>query len=265
LSEPTLLQSGVRRLIAAFRTQLAITLGRNLVGAYLFGSIAFPGFEPRSGDIDFYVVLRRPLEHTRMRNLDTMHRILSDKFRFGKNLDGFYITLRKARKRSTPARLPFAANGRLHKGGRDDAWALHRQHLRRGACIILHGPKPVTIVPSASWDEIKKALIDEISFAKRLAHKYSFWSVLSLCRIMYTLRNREVVVSKIQAAQWATRTMPREWKPLIQCALRAYLKKQRQGDQRMLMSNSHAFLRFASDQIAHRNIRKPARIVCAHQ
>ena len=239
----------IRQLIASFRIELIKILEHNLIGIYLFGSIAFPGFEPRSGDIDFYVLLRHPLTPIQKKTLDTMHRTLSSRFRFGKALDGFYITLPKASKRSMPTRLIFAANGRLHKNGRDDAWALHRQHLRRGACIVLYGPKPKTIVPSPSWDEIERALNIEISFAKKVIDKYPFWTVLSLCRLVYSFENRQVVVSKIQAAKWALRKLPNHWRTLIQSALRVYLKKQKHADQEMLKRNSDAFFKFASDRI----------------
>jgi hypothetical protein len=249
-SKLTSLPTSVRPLIAAFRVQLANIVGRNLVGAYLFGSIAFSGFDPRSGDIDFYVLIRRPLTVSQKRDLDRMHRALSDKFHYGERLDGFYITLIKARKRSTPRRLPFAANGKLHEGGRDNVWALHRQHLRQGACVVLHGPRPVTFLPSVSWNEITRALIAEFSYAKRIADKYPSYSVLNACRIVYTFKNKDGVVSKIQAAHWATSTMPHHWKPLIRSALRVYLKKPRRGDQKSLKNNSQAFLRFASSQMS---------------
>jgi hypothetical protein len=225
-------------------------LEQNLVGVYLFGSIAFPRFEPRSGDIDFYVLIRRPLTPIQRKALDTMHRILGSRFRFGRALDGFYITLSKASRRSIPTGLIFAADGRLHKNGRDDAWALHRQHLRQGACIILYGAKPKTIVPSPSWDEIERALNIEISFAKKVIHKYPYWTVLNLCRLIYSFENRQVVVSKIQAAKWALRKLPTQWRGLIQSALRVYLKKQKHVDQETLKSNVEAFFKFALARIA---------------
>ena len=80
--------SDIQQLIATFRIELVKMLGRNLIGIYLFGSIAFPGFEPRSGDIDFYVLVRRQLTPTQMTTLNAMHLILSSRFRFGKALDG---------------------------------------------------------------------------------------------------------------------------------------------------------------------------------
>lgn len=250
MSQLTSLPSDIQQLIASFRIELAKILEQNLIGIYLFGSIAFPRFEPRSGDIDFYVLIRRPLTQIQMKALDRMHRILSGRFRFGKALDGFYITLSKASKRSIPTRLIFAAHGRVHKNGRDDAWALHRQHLRQGACIILHGLKPKTITRPPSWDEIERALNTEISFAKKVIDRYPFWSVLNLCRLIYSFENRHVVVSKIQAAKWALRKLPNHWRPLIQSALRVYLKKEKPADRKMLRRNSDAFFKFALDQIA---------------
>jgi hypothetical protein len=250
LQRPTNLPSNIRSLIATFRKELVNTLAQNLVGIYLFGSIAFPGFEARSGDIDFYVILGRPLTLTETKALDAMHHTLSSTFRFGKNLDGFYITLSKATTKSTPTRLVFAADGRIHKEGVDDAWALHRQHLHKGACIVLYGPEPRTIVPPPTWKEIVRALHGEIRFAKKIIHKYPSWAVLNLCRLIYSFEKKEVAVSKIQAAQWAVRELPNQWRALIQSAVRVYLERQRRGDQERVKKNGFDFLKFASERIA---------------
>lgn len=255
-SHLTCLALDIRQLIASFRIGLICALGRNLIAIYLFGSITFPRFEPRSGDIDFYVLLRHPPTPTEKKALDTIHRKLSHRFRFGRALDGFYVPLAKASRRTIPTRLVFAADGRLHRGGRDDAWALHRQHLRRGACLVLYGPKPKTIVPSASWREIERDLDAEVSFARKIMRKYPFWTVLNLCRLIYSFEKRQVVVSKMQAAEWALRNLPTQWRILIQSAMRVYLRKR--GDQRILKKYSNAFFKFASDRIAQakRTVRK---------
>ena len=101
-SQLTYVASDIRQLTASFRTDLISTLGQNLIAIYLLGSIAFPRFEPRSGDIDFYVLLRRPLTLAEKKTLDTIHRKLSHRLRFGKALDGFYIPLTKASRKTTP-------------------------------------------------------------------------------------------------------------------------------------------------------------------
>ena len=98
------LPSKVRELVEEFRDELFTVLGTNLVGAYLHGSIALPGYEPHAGDIDFHVVNRRPLAREEIKRLDHLHRALAARFEFGKRLDGFYIPLAKARKSSTSSR-----------------------------------------------------------------------------------------------------------------------------------------------------------------
>jgi hypothetical protein len=251
----------VRQLVTSFREDLVSVLGRKLIAIYLFGSIAFPGFEPRSGDIDFYVLFRHPLTPAEKRRLQTIHHRLSLRYRFGKALDGFYIPLTKARRMTAPTHLDYASNGTLRSGGRDNAWALHRQHLRKEACLILYGPKPKRIVQSASWHEIQRDLNTEFSYAKRVMHKHPSYAILNLCRLIYSHEKKQVVISKIQAAKWAEQNLPIQWKTLIRTALKVYQRKK--SDQRTLRRNCDSFLEFASERIAqakHSAVRSRAKI-----
>ena len=43
-----------------------------------------------------------------------------------------------------------------------------------------------------------------------------------------------MVVSKIEAAKWALRKLPTQWRALIQSALRVYLKREKHADQETL-------------------------------
>jgi hypothetical protein len=88
----------------------------------------------------------------------------------------------------------------------------------------------------------------EVRFAKKMMQKYPFWTVLSLRRLIYSFEKRQVVISKVQAAEWALRNLLTQWRTLIRTALRVYLRKH--GDQGMLKKSSNAFSKFASDRIA---------------
>ena len=107
-----------RPLLHAFSEALRETLGRELIGLYVFGSAAFPGFVPESGDIDFITVTGRSPSRKQQEQLDRMHRKLASSFRHGALLDGFYLPLHKARRHRIPDRLAFGAQGRLGMGGR---------------------------------------------------------------------------------------------------------------------------------------------------
>ena len=133
-----------------------MSLGSNLAGAYLHGSVAFPEFEPRAGDIDFYVVVRRSLNAREIKGLDHLHRALAARFEFGSKLDGFYIPTVLAGRRESPKNLVYGAHGRLHRGASDDAWAIHREHFTHSAYIRLYGPRASRIFSRANWPEIRK-------------------------------------------------------------------------------------------------------------
>lgn len=225
------------------------SLGSNLVGAYLHGSIAFPEFEPRAGDIDFYVVVRRPLNRSETKSLDRLHRSLAAKFEFGKKLDGFYIPYAEARRQKNPKNLAYGAHGRIHRGGSDDAWALLREHFRRSAYIRLYGPRASRIFPRAHWPEIRNALYRQLVYARKIIDSDPWWSVLNLCRLVYSFERRGIAVSKLGAGRWALKRLPSRWKPVIKSAVNTYKGTADSRDRRMLRRDARRFLGFASVRV----------------
>jgi hypothetical protein len=220
-------------------------MGRELFGLYVFGSAAFPGFVPSSGDIDFIAVTRGALSGKRREQLDRIHSELARSFRHGALLDGFYVPLGKARGRRIPDRLAFAAHGRLGTGGRDAAWALHREHLRAGACLVLHGPAPDRVFPPATRREIANALKREREYVRKVLHRYPAYAALNLCRLEYSRQRGDVVLSKVEAGRWALRHL-RAWRPLVEAALRTYLGRPEEGDSRRLGRETPDFCRSLS-------------------
>ena len=229
---------------------LVKTLQQNLVGIYLFGSIVFPSYEPRSGDIDFYVVVKRVLKTREKNELDNLHRALARRFRFGRLLDGFFITLAKARRSTSPGGLPYAANGHLHTGGSDIDWALHREHFHRGAFMLLYGTDSRMVFPRASWRQIEKALDENLAYVKKQLHGYPFWSVMQLCRLIRSFQKGVADISKVEAARWALDELPSAWRPLIRSAMRVYHGMGIERDRKLLKENARAFFTFSSNQIA---------------
>jgi Domain of unknown function (DUF4111) len=225
---------------------LLTSLSSNLVGAYLHGSIAFPEYNPEVGDIDFYVVVHRSLNRREIRSLDHLHRSLAAKFEFGKKLDGFYIPYAAARRRENPQNLVYGANGRIHRGGSDDAWALHREHFRRSAYIRLRGPRASRIFSRANWPEIRSALYRQLVGARKIIHSDPWWSVLNLCRLVYNFEEGGVAVSKLGAARWALKRLPSRWKPVITSAIKTYKGTAERKDRIILGRDAKKFLGFAS-------------------
>jgi aminoglycoside adenylyltransferase-like protein len=224
-------------------------LASNLAGAYLYGSIAFPGFEPGAGDIDFYVVVRRSLSRSEIESLDHLHRSLATEFRFGNKLDGFYIPYAMARKQKNPRGLVYGAHGRIHLGGSDDGWTLHREHFARSAYIRLYGPKASRIFPQAKWPEIRSALYRQLVYARKIISSDPWWSVLNLCRLIYSFKTGRVAVSKLGTASWAMKNLPSRWKPLVKSAVKTYKGVANGKDRTVLKRDARRFLAFASIRV----------------
>ncbi len=235
-TQQTELAPSVKSLVEGFRGELLKILGRKLIGFYLLGSIAFSGFVA-GGDIDFFVVTKRPLTVREKEELVRMHGRLAHRYRYGNLFDGFYISVARARSPRAPRALG---------GGRDDAWPLHRAHLRHGAYIRLYGRPAERVFGPVSRSEIRRALRAERVFVERLLPKYPYWCVLQLCRLLYSHETKEVVVSKLGAAEWALGCLPQARCPLIRAAVRVYRGRGARSDYRILSKGVQGFFEFAS-------------------
>jgi len=220
-----------------------------MVGAYLFGSVAFPDYEPQTGDIDFYVVIRGHLTNKEISDLDLMHRSLAAKHDSGRKLDGFYIPLAKTRKTRNPQGLVFGSHGRIHRGGADDAWALHCEHFHGPGYIRLQGPRASHMFPTQDSNSIREALYRQLIYSRSIIRTDPWWAVLSLCRLVYSFKTGRIVISKLGAANWALGELQSRWHPLIRSAIRAYKKVGNRRDNAILKRDARKFLGFASVQI----------------
>lgn len=220
-----------------------------MIGAYLHGSVAFPGYKPVSGDIDFFVVIREPLDEQEFASLETLHYFLSVKFEFGEKLDGYYLPLAKAHAEGNPGNLVYSAHGRMGNGRSDSAWALHREHFYGSAFVRLQGRDPKTIFRAPDVSEIRSALYREFRYTKSVIDTDPWWAILSLCRLMYTFEKGKVVISKVGAAKWAMRTLPSKWRLLIRSAIRTYQRTEKRGDHAVQRRQAREFLGFATVRI----------------
>lgn len=231
----------IQKLCEFFLRGLKTTLGDRLYGVYLYGALAFPEGAPTS-DIDFHVILKEPLMEIEKTKLKILHATLARDFPpLGAELDGYYILLEEARQKLPPKH-------QILPGVTDKSWALHREHIRAGQCIILYGPDPKEIYPATTWQELEKALQGELDFVEQHLNDAPDYCVLNLCRLMYSFKTKDVVVSKYVIAQWAKDKFP-EWKPLIDAARKSYARQAITQDKEFLKSKVRSFFNFACKHI----------------
>jgi hypothetical protein len=231
----------IQELCRVFLRGLNTALGDKLYGVYLYGALAFPEGGP-TGDIDFHVILSETLNDKEKSELDDLHETLARDFPpLGVGMDGYYILLEEARQTSPPRH-------QLLADVVDKSWALHREHIRAGRCIVLQGPDPRQVYPAASWPELASALDGELDYVAKHLTEYPDYCVLNLCRLIYSFDTGDVVVSKRASARWAHDAFP-EWRPLVGAATKSYDRQATAEDRELLKSEVNSFFDFACERI----------------
>lgn len=242
----------IEALSRAFLDGLNHVLGQKLFGVYLYGALAFSDGGAIT-DVDFHVILKDILDTDEKARLRDLHKTLARDFPpHGAELDGYYILLDDAR-RTSPPEHQFLDNVFDH------SWALHRAHIRAGRCVVLRGPDPKRVYPESSWPELARALKGELDYVKTHLDEYPAYCVLNLCRLMYSFKTRDVVISKRSSADWAQELF-QDWRPLIRAALDSYAGQASPQDEKLLASEVGHFFGFASgDILANQRGKSPDR------
>ena len=216
-------------------TNVQSILGNHFIGMYLYGSLASGDFD-RESDLDYVVVTDDVLTDELVSALQDMHtRIATLDSWCATQLEGSYIP-QGALQRYDPVRalhlhidrgrgeqlqkmkLESALLSRAWWGG----WVLLRENLRERG-ITLAGPDPQTLIDPVSPDDLRQAMsalldgwvtpiLDDPAEINNRG--YQSYTVLTLCRILYTLQNGSVA-SKPVAARWAQETLDERWIPSI--------------------------------------------------
>ncbi len=204
-------------------------LGGHFVGLYLEGSLA-DGDNDQDSDVDFVVVTDQEISEDAFDELQAMHeRFNANSAGRSLHLDGSYISqpaLRRADpKHTSHLTIEWGASERLKRVPHDETWNVQRYILReRGITIV--GPAPRTLIDPVSPADLRQAMravlrgwaTHVLENSCEIAYReYQSYTVLSICRILYTLEQGDVV-SKAKAAEWVQQRAGDRWGALIERA-----------------------------------------------
>ena len=96
--------------------------------------------------------------------------------------------------------------------------------------------------------EIERALRGEMVYSELHLQDDPDYCIPNLCRLMYSFRTRDVVVSKFQTADWARRAFT-EWACLIERAQASYAHRATAEDRRVMLAEVGSFLAFARHHV----------------
>jgi hypothetical protein len=228
-------------------------LGKNLVGLYLSGSLAYGDFVPERSDIDLQAVVGNPLTENELKSVEKLHGEIERRCpQWADRIECSYVPLELMRALAPPAKSrPWWGFGTLYaEAPAGNEWIINHYLLSLHG-VALEGPAfnelipPIDIVDvrQASARDLFQEWVPKIDNAVWLSnsHNQSYF-VLHLCRILHTVIQGEPG-SKKAAGRWVKAAYP-HWRDLIEEAERwAY------GDEMKRQADAAAFLQFVVGQV----------------
>ncbi len=203
----------VNAILAELMTAVTPILGSQFTGLYLTGSLALGDFNPNRSDIDFIVATTDVLTDATVTTLATMHDHLRASGRnWAAKVEGDYIPL-AALRRHDPANCIYPHLGDDGHFSREPHGSdmIIQFHTLREKGVTLAGPPPHTLIDSVPPEALKQAVRDTLqswwqpmltNHYRLPEDEYQVYAVLTMCRMLYTLRFGDVV-SKPAGVKWA--------------------------------------------------------------
>lgn len=224
----------INEIAAIFTGELKRILGSQLAGFYLTGSLTYGGFNKPSSDLDFFVVLKKPLSAGQRKKIKQMHAEVEKLYpEWEKRIEVPYL-LRDLLSSTEPPKIPqpcFNAGEMWEPDPTyDDNWLVDVYALREYG-VPLVGPEPKSLIPLIVMEDVRKISNRDLhnKWKKKLNSPEPFgdgkhwsidlmqaYSVLTMCRKLYRAKN-DGSDSKRISSKWAKENYP-EWKALIEKA-----------------------------------------------
>ena len=204
----------VQVVLARLLEGLRVALGDDLVGVYLFGSVATGDYEPGISDVDTVAVLRSDPTGAQLSALDRLHRDIAEEMPvWDERVEVVYLStraLRDFRTGSSPA-ARISPGESFHAIEVDRRWLIDWYRLQEVG-IALSGPPATSVVPTIAREEyvegVRELMLEWPDRVDDLDNRGSqAYAILTMCRGLRTIRTGEHV-SKREGARWASRELP---------------------------------------------------------
>ena len=209
-------------------------VGPNLVGVYLFGSLAMGCFNPRSSDVDLLIVTNSGMAaETKKRVAEALLRLSNAPT----PLEVTFLTNESLQRWRHPSPYDFHFS--------EDCRGEHEQILRRGEwpCwqgtqgenshvavsvtvarergITLFGAPAHSTLPQVPERDFIAAILADSRWVRERMNQFPAYAILNHCRTLAYLREKQVL-SKTAGGVWALTALPGEYHDLIAQALEEY-------------------------------------------
>ena len=219
-------------LMHVIKDRFVSLLGENLVGIYLHGALAGGCFQWDRSDVDFLVVVRKPLPlQTKIALVETVYALSGNAPPEGLDM---YVMLEKYC-HNTPYPVPYDlhyssqykrdyernASGFCERmNGEAPGLLVHFLSLQAFGQVI-HGPSISRLFDRVNRKDALSAILLQISDAADHLHEKPVYYVLALCQALAYQRENKWMTKK-EAGEWALHHLNIAHQQVIQAALNAY-------------------------------------------
>jgi Domain of unknown function (DUF4111) len=236
------------------RDELIAILGDDLVAMWAYGGTTAVEGAPRSGDLDTYVIVRRPPDTRTVEAIEGIEAAIARDT--GVQWDAWYVLEADARRTDAPQHA-------FREDRRDTSWAINRAHWLAGRFALLHGRQPTEVVRPPTWAELEVDLDRELEHLE--AHVAAgdtdpyeaTYAVLNGSRILRAMEARDVAISKRSASHWALEHLPDRWHAVIAAASRAYDGRATSADVDLLASEMGPFVAMVRERLPTARAEEP--------
>ncbi len=217
----------VNEILKTYTEKVTILLGQNLMGVYLFGSLTYGDFDPKSSDIDLMVLVDNPLTQDEIDQVQVLHEELEKTYPEWKHrVEASYTPINMLSEIMPPKNpRPYYGEGKMwNEANYGNEWIINL-YLTYTYGQTLIGPEFKTLAEPFEMVEVQKACIRDLfkEWEPKLLEPewlnnshYQSYLVLNLCRILHAIINANPVSKKV-SAQWMKTTYP-QWENLIKTA-----------------------------------------------
>jgi streptomycin 3"-adenylyltransferase len=231
------------------------TLGDNLIGFYLHGSLAMNCFNPVSSDVDFLAIVKQRL------TIEKKKAIVDYLLRQYENLPvkdiEMSIVLERYLKNfvyPTPYELHYSnewyqqlKSGQADyvKQNRDEDLAAHFVITRnRGICLF---GKPIEeVFPEIPKESYIQSLLSDANWICQYSEENPLYTVLNLCRTL-AFQKGSKITSKKGGGEWALLNLPGEFSSLISSALSCY--SDTHGNKQLNIDALKSFVEYSESEL----------------
>jgi hypothetical protein len=214
--------------------------GDQLVACWLHGGSTFPDHSAMPADVDVCVVVREAIAEHRHHLLATAEEL---------SVDPLFVSARDMPRAQRPTH---AFNEERPLVG----WAVYRAHWIAGQYTPLAGREPRGWVVAPSWDDVLADLDREVEHFERHVLEgdaddpyEATVGHLNGCRVLYTITTLDPVISKRSSGQWGLTSLPPNWHPSIEAALRCYDGRGTPGDIALMGKSMPHFIGYVREHV----------------